>query len=101
MTVGFYQIGDTVRAHTESEPFMNSSSVNTDPTVITFAMLEPDGVETTYTGVGANITKSAAGKFSVTWTSAKMGQHQWRFLGTGAAIGAVTGEFMIEGTVLA
>lgn len=102
MTVGFYQIGDAVRLHTEDYPFEVANGTDTDPTATTFAMLEPDGTETVYTyGVDAALTRSAAGKFSVTWTTAKAGRHEWRWKGTGAVTAADTGVFWVEGTVLA
>lgn len=102
MSVGFHHLGDAVRIHTETFPFEVESGTDTDPTTTTFYMCEPDGVETTYVyGVDGALTRSAAGKFSVTWTTAKVGRHQWRWKGTGAVTAADTGEFYVEGTVLA
>lgn len=102
MTVGFHQIGDAVRIHTETFPFELENGTDTDPTVTTFYMSEPDGVETAYVYLtDGQLTRSAAGKFSVTWTIAKIGRHEWRWKGTGAVTAADTGVFYAEGTVLA
>lgn len=99
MSVGFHQLGDAVRLHTEDYPFKNAAGVDTNPTATTLTMVEPDGVKTTYTfGVDGALTNSAAGKFSLTWITAKVGRHHWRWKGTGAATAADTGEFYVEGT---
>lgn len=102
MTVGFQQIGDAVRLHTEDYPFKNAAGTDTDPTAVTFTMTEPDGTKTVYTyGVDAALTKSAAGKYSVTWTTDQAGRHEWRWAGTGAVAAADTGVFFVEGSVAA
>lgn len=102
MSVGFHQIGDAVRLHTETYPFKSAAGTETDPTVTKFGMIEPDGTETIYTyGTDAQLTRSAAGKFSVTWTTDQPGRHEWRWWGTGAVTAADHGVFWVEGSSLA
>ena len=99
MAVGFHQLGDAIRLHTEDYPFKDASGVNTNPTTTTLAVVEPDGVKTTYTyGVDGALTNSAAGKFSITLIGTKVGRHEWRWAGTGAVTAADTGVFYVEGS---
>ena len=91
MVTQAYDIGDT--RHLQAT-FKNISSVNTDPTTVTFKMREPDGVITTYVfNTDSQLVKSAAGVFHVDWPIAKQGRHAWSMAGTGAVAQKEQGEF--------
>ena len=58
-------------------------------------MREPDGTVTTYVFGGSpdSIVKNSTGNFHVDWLLAQAGRHTYRWIGTGAAAEADTGEF--------
>jgi hypothetical protein len=59
--------------------------VPTDPTALTFRMLEPDGVTTIYTkDIDAEIEAVETGTWRVLWVVRKAGRHHARFRATGA-----------------
>ena len=90
MAVPAYDLGDTRRL---SAAFTVSSAA-TDPTTLTFKMREPDGTVTTYVWeTDAELVKDSTGNFHVDWLLAKVGKHYYRWIGTGAAAEADTGEF--------
>lgn len=90
MVTSSYHIGDL---RVLSAQFRVGTTL-TDPSALTFEMLEPDGVKTTYTqGVDAELVKDGTGQFHVDWTIAKAGRHFIRWAGTGAAQEANEGEF--------
>lgn len=63
--------------------FRDAAGAAYDPTTVTCTILEPDGVQTTYTyGVGSTVVKSAAGIYYVRIAGAKDGQYVSRFVGT-------------------
>lgn len=94
MTTSVHDIGD---AEVITATFKNSSAINTDPTTVTFTMIEPDGTSTTYTsGVDGEITSSATGIWNVTWTFAQEGRHTVVWKGAGALIEAGATEFYIK-----
>ena len=78
------------------------ATVATDPTTITFHMREPDGVVTTYIhGTDVALVKDSTGNYHVDWTLAKVGRHRYRWVGTGSAAEADTGEFEgLPGTII-
>jgi hypothetical protein len=50
--------------------------VATDPTAMTFSIIEPDGLVTTYVkGVDAQIEQLSTGVWRVLWTCRKAGRH--------------------------
>jgi hypothetical protein len=78
--------------------FRNAAGALTDPTVVTFYIKSEDGdIEDTYVyGVGANVIKSSTGIFYLLQdTSDQSGVYNWRIVGTGAAVGALQGEFYV------
>ena len=64
------------------------AGVPTDPTTVTFKIIEPDGLETTV----ANVNDSA-GVYHVDFTISKEGRHFYTWAGTGVAVEAGQGEF--------
>ena len=63
--------------------FRNAVGEAYDPTTVTYKVLEPDGVLTTYTyGVGAFITKSSTGVYYVQVNADKHGHWTSRWAGT-------------------
>ena len=90
MTTTTRDVGDKCRV---TCTFKNLAGADTDPTAITFKMLEPDGTVTTYVyGVDAELVKSATGIYYVDWTSDQAGRHLYRFIGTGTVEQTVQGE---------
>ncbi len=88
--VAAYDLGDTRRL---SAAFTVSAAA-TDPTTLTFKMREPDGVVTTRVWETDNeLVRDSLGNFHVDWLIAKVGKHYYRWIGTGAAAEADTGEF--------
>ena len=91
MTTTTRDLGDKCRA---TVTFKNLSGVDTDPTAVTFNLLEPDGTVTNYVyGVDAELVKSATGIYYVDYTSDQPGRHLYRFVGTGTVAQTVEGEF--------
>jgi len=89
-TTPAYDIGDLRRLTAA----FTVNAAPTDPTVTTFAMLEPDGVKTTYVhGQNAQLVRDSAGNFHVDWTLAKPGRHLYHWSGAGTATEAEAGEF--------
>lgn len=90
MMVAAYDLGDTRRLSAN----FKVATVDTDPTMLTFKMREPDGTVTTYVeGTNSELVKVSTGNFRVDWPIAKVGKHYYRWIGTGAAAEADTGEF--------
>lgn len=89
-----YDLGDTRRL-SAAFTITGNSPPETDPTTLTFKMREPDGTITTYVYGGSpdSITKNSTGNFHVDWLLAQVGRHTYRWIGTGAAAEADTGEF--------
>lgn len=66
----------------------------TDPTAVTFRILEPDGTATEYAyGADAELEKTGTGNYRVDWPVAQEGWHYYRFTGTGTAAAMEQGEF--------
>ena len=90
-----YDLGDTRRLSAVFTVAANSPPA-TDPTTLTFKMREPDGTVTSYVeGTDAELVKDSTGNFHVDWLTAKAGRHVYRWIGTGAAAEADTGEFEV------
>lgn len=72
-----------------------------DPTAITLTQKAPDGTEVAYgptpgaAPVVAPIVRTSLGRFSAALTPASEGDWQFRWVGTGAAAGAIEGEFRV------
>ena len=90
MTTTVHDIGDAEKI---TATFKNPDGDNTDPTTVTFTMIEPDGTRTTYTsGIDGELTSSATGIWNVTWTFAQEGRHNVVWKGAGALIEAGAAE---------
>jgi hypothetical protein len=77
MTTG--ERGDLFRI---SVAFTNSGGTATDPTTVTFTVVEPDSAVTSYV-YPATIVKDSTGNYHLDWTAAKDGEHDIYFAGTG------------------
>ena len=83
MVTTAYDVGDNRRL---SVTFKDIAGTETDPTVVTFKMREPDGALTTFVyPTDSELVRTAAGKFQVDWPIAKQGRHVGAWVGTGAA----------------
>jgi uncharacterized protein YfaS (alpha-2-macroglobulin family) len=71
--------GDLFRV---SVAFTNSAGAATDPTTVTFTVLEPDGMTTSFI-YPATVVKDSTGNYHCDWTAAKDGAHDIYFAGTG------------------
>ena len=88
-----YDLGDTRRLSAAFTVAGNSPPA-TDPTTLTFKMREPDGTVTTYVYVtDAEVVRDSLGNFHVDWLLAQVGRHTYRWVDTGTAAEADTGEF--------
>lgn len=89
-----YDIGDKRRL---TATFKDISSVLTDPTTVTFNMIDPAGVITTFvTGVDAEIVNDSTGVYHVDWTVLLKGIHKYEFVGVGSLIGAEASNFKVR-----
>jgi len=93
MTTPAYDLGDTRRLSAAFTVAANSPTA-TDPTTLTFKMREPDGTITSYVkDTDSELVADSTGNFHVDWPIAQVGKHYYRWVGTGAAAEADTGEF--------
>lgn len=91
--VNRYDIGDVV---TLTGTF-TVDDVLTDPTEIEVTILEPDGsVAGPFTLTAAEVVKESDGVFSFDFTPTQVGDHHYRIAGTGGAIGAEEGFFIVK-----
>lgn len=68
--------------------FTDAAGVLADPTTVTFEMLDPDDVRTTYVHqTDAQLVKDSTGKYHVDWPLAKPGRHRWTWKGAGIGSG--------------
>ena len=84
--------------------FKNLVGSETDPSAISFKMLEPDGTVTTYVySVDAELVKSSTGVYYVDYDPDQAGRHLYRFIGTGTVAQTVESEFWVrrDGTNIA
>ena len=96
-----YDLGDTRRLSAAFNISANSPTA-TDPTTLTFSMREADGTVTSYVeGTDAELVRDSLGNFHVDWLLAQVGRHRYRWIGTGTAAEADTGEFeSLPGTIV-
>ena len=89
-----YNIGDKRRL---TATFKNISDVLTDPTTVTFLMLEPDGTKTTLiSGADAEVVALSTGVWYVDWTITQACIHNYEFKGTGAVVTAEERSFRVR-----
>ena len=71
-------------------------TVATDPTVVTYEMITPDGKSTAYIfGTDVALVKDSAGNYHVDFTPSMRGMHCYRFAGTGTCQAACEGQFLV------
>jgi hypothetical protein len=91
MATSTYDIGDARRL---AVAFTNSAGAATDPTVITFKLLKPDGTSVSLTyGVDGALIKDSTGNYHTDYLITLPGRHTYRWLGVGAIAAAENGEF--------
>ena len=94
MVTTTYDIGDTRRLQAT---FKDINQALTDPTTVTFKMVEPDGAVTTYVfGTDSELVKDSTGVFHVDWPITKQGRHSWSMAGTGTVAQKEEGEFYVK-----
>lgn len=73
-----------------------TASVDTDPTTLTFKLLSPSGVTTTYVyGTDAQVVKTSTGDYYVDVIPDVAGRWHYRWVSTGTAAGAQEGNFVV------
>lgn len=72
------------------------SSTNTAPTAVSLEITDPSGNVDTYTT--SDLTNSATGVYSYSFTPDEAGRWKYRFAGTGAVIAANSFKFHIVST---
>ncbi len=93
-----YDVGDISRV---SSTFKNSTGTPTDPTTITFKLLTPDGMTTTYVyATDAQLVKESTGVYHVDWSCTQAGLHVYGFIGTGTVQTAEDSSFLVQGRVV-
>jgi hypothetical protein len=94
MTTTTHDIGD---AENIKATFKNANGTPTDPSDVTFDMIEPDGTKTTYAyATDAQLVRESAGIYHVIWTWARQGRHHVIWKGTGSLIEAGASEFYVK-----
>jgi hypothetical protein len=77
--------------------FKNLAGAPTDPTVVTLRITKPGVAAVTYTyGTDQELVRDSAGVFHMDFLCDTIGEHKWRWLGTGAVQIAVKGGFFID-----
>lgn len=75
----------------------STAGVDTDPTALTFKLMDPMGTETTYTyGTDAQIVKTSTGDYYVDVVPDRGGRWFYRWVSTGSAAGAQEGNFIVQ-----
>ncbi len=78
-----------------SYTFKNESDADTDPTTVTFTIVTPGNVSTTYTYVtDAEVVKDATGQYHIIITTAQHGIYIARAAGTGGGVEDADEEFV-------
>jgi hypothetical protein len=72
------------------------SSTNTDPTAVTLELTDPSG--NTETHPTSDLTNSAVGVYSYSFTPDEAGLWRYRFAGTGAVVAANLFKFKVAST---
>jgi hypothetical protein len=79
----------------------NAAEADVDPATLTFKLMSPDGVETTYVyGTDAEITKQSVGDYTARITPDKAGRWHYRWITTGSGtVLASEGDFLVQRSV--
>ena len=78
--------------------FQNSSGVAADPTLVTFQLATPDGVETDYVLADAEVSNPSVGTWRFDYVALAAGRHVLRVAGVGGAPGAEERAFIVRET---
>lgn len=93
--VNQYNVGSQVRiTGTFTNP--NASDDPVDPTTITIYYKDPSGNITELSGTDSDVTNSSTGVYYTDITIDESGTWIYRFVGTGAAVAADEGYFLVE-----
>jgi hypothetical protein len=77
--------------------FRNVDGNLTDPTTVTLRHTEPGQAAVNYVfGTDSEVVKESLGIFHVDYLADAVGEHKWRWLGTGTVQIAVKGGFFID-----
>lgn len=101
-----YDTGDTVRIGnasgiTGSQAFKNLAGADTDPTVVTLRVEQPDGTITTYTyGGSPALQKEVTGRYYVDIILSQAGRLSWRLTGTGTVAAAAEGSLHVKRSLI-
>lgn len=77
--------------------FKNNAGAPTDPTTITIRHTKPGLAAVNYVyGTDVDVIKESAGTFHLDYTANAIGEHKWRWTGTGAVQIAIKGGFIID-----
>ena len=77
--------------------FRNNDAELADPTTITLRHTEPGVAAVNYVyGTDAEVVRESLGIFHVDYVADIVGEHKWRWLGTGAVQIAIKGGFIID-----
>ena len=87
-------VGDRVRISTT---VLNSAGTATDPTTLTFKIVTPAGVTTTYVyGTDAELVKASTGNYYVDYTTPTYGRFPYRWVATGNVTQATEGTLVVR-----
>lgn len=91
-----YDIGDLIRLWIEYRNADTKALV--DPTEITLLILQPDGVELSYTLSGQEIVRASDGRYSYVFntTGRPSGLYRWRWVSTGQGQAGESGSFILR-----
>ena len=77
--------------------FKDNDAALTDPTTITLRHTEPGAAAVNYVyGTDAEVIRESLGIFHVDYIADAVGEHKWRWLGTGAVQIAIKGGFIVD-----
>lgn len=98
VSIKSYFLGAVVRLEAQ---FSDLPGVLTDPTTITFKILQPDPLilpqAVSYVfGVDAQLVRDSVGVYHVDWTADQDGDYCYRFEGTGAAQAVSERHFSVD-----
>jgi hypothetical protein len=89
VAVNQYVLGTAIEV---SVAFTNAAGAPADPTLVTLAVTDPAGAETTYDD---ELSNPAVGSYLTTFVADQVGDYRYRFEGTGALVAATEGVFTV------
>ena len=94
--VNNYDVGDSIRL----KAWFTVTGTYTDPDIVTFSVRNPSGNIDTYNFTSGTVSKEADGKFLVDIFVNESGQWWYEAFGTGTALAADEGYFLVERSVI-